>query len=161
MQVSFTSDLWVVIPKKFLKNSPKKLILWLAFRTFSTTPFYTLRATPQVLAKWKVLWRYIILASFISIAFVVAKFRIFKCFRRTRKMDFGLFLGGFLGIIPPNAVGFFWNLHQWCSARQSIICNTVLYIVLKITRKEAKKLIFWLFFKGFLGTSFYALLVTP
>ena len=161
MLVSFTSDLWVVIPKKFLKNSPKKLILWLVFRIFSTTPFYALRAMPQFLAKWKVSWRYIILESFISIAFVVGKLWIFKCFRRTRKMDFGLFLGGFLGIIPPKAVGFFWNLHQWCSARQSIIFNTVLYIVLKITRKEAKKLIFWLFFKGFLATSFYALPVTP
>ena len=152
--------------QQIFKNSPKKFVLWLVFRIFSTTPFYPLRGTPQFLAKWKVSWRYIILAyialeSFISIAFVVAKLWIFKFFRRTRKVDFRLLLGDFLSITRSNAVEFFWDLDQWCSARQSIICNTVFYIVLKVTRKEDKKLIFWLFFRGFLATLSYNLWVTP
>ena len=98
--------IWHVIPKNFSKTHPKSSFLWLVFRVFLTTLFYALRATSKFLAKWKVSWRYIILTSFISIAFVVAKLRIFKYFRRTVKVDFRLLLGGFLDITPPNAVRF-------------------------------------------------------
>ena len=124
----------------------------------STMLFYALRTTPQFLVKSKVSWRYIILASFISIAFVVAKLWFFKCFRRTIKKDFRLLLGDFLGITPPNTVRFFWNLDQWCSARWSVICNTVLCP--ENYRKRGQKTDFF-FSRNLLVMPCYALWVTP
>ena len=94
--------------------------------------------TPQFLAKWKVSWRYIILVSLISMVLVVAKWWIFKCYFRNRKVDFRVLLGGFWGITPPNTVRFFWNLDRSCSAKQSVICNSVFCIVLKIPGNELK-----------------------
>ena len=47
------------------------------------------------LAKLKVLWRYIIKVSFISIKFVVAKLWIFKCFRSSKRYHCRLLLRGF------------------------------------------------------------------
>ena len=60
----------------------------------------------------KCLIRYIIVVSFISMAFVVIKLLIFKCFRRTRKFHFRLLLADFLAITPSNPVGFIWSLDQ-------------------------------------------------
>ena len=65
---------------KILKNKVKKLIFWLILRGFLFTLAYTLRVTLKFLAKLKFLSRYIILVSFISIAVVVVKLKIFKVF---------------------------------------------------------------------------------
>ena len=146
--------------QKVLKNSPKKLILWLVFGIFFNSPFYALRVMSQFLAKWKVSWRYKILESFISMTFVVAKLLIFKWFCRTRKVDFRLHLGGFLSITPPNTVEFFW---YWMSDAMQ---HKVLYVILfcmqsqKLQEKKPKNQRFG-FFRGFLATLSYALWVTP
>ena len=55
------------------------MIFWLILRGFWFTPSYALWVTPQSSAKLNVLWRYIIVVSFISVAFVVVKLYIFKC----------------------------------------------------------------------------------
>ena len=106
--------------KLFLRDV-KVETLWISwdflafFRDFSTTPSYVLWVTPQFFAKSKFSWRYIIVLSFISIAFVVAKLRIIKCFPTSKNYHCRLLLGGFLILTPPNAVKFFWNLKQQCS----------------------------------------------
>ena len=92
------------------QNWAKKLIFWLISRGFSFTPSYALLFTPQSPAKLKVLWRCITVVSFITVAFVVAKFYIFKCFGSSRKLDVRLLLGGFLARTVPNSVRFFLKL---------------------------------------------------
>ena len=54
-------------------NCAKKTIFWLILRGFWFTTFYALWATPQFLAKLNTLWRYIIVARFISVAFAVVR----------------------------------------------------------------------------------------
>ena len=146
MQVLFTSDF------SFSKNSKKltqNAYFVVGFQKFLDHALLLPKCDAPIFGQWKDSWRYIIVVSLIQIAFVVAKLLICKCFRGTRKVDFRLLLGGFLGITLPNAVGLSWNLDQWCSAKQSIICNSFFYLVLKIPRKEAKKPFFWLFSEVF------------
>ena len=67
---------------------------------FLFMPSYTLWVTPQDFAKWKTLLRYISIVSFISIAFVVVKLKIFKVFRiDSASMKWPL-LGGFGPLLP-------------------------------------------------------------
>ena len=77
---SITYDTVFDIVLKIPGNGAEKPIFWLFLRDFLTTPSYSLRVTPQFFAKSKVLWWYIIMVSFISLAFVVPKLKIFKCF---------------------------------------------------------------------------------
>ena len=135
--------------------------MWLVFRSFATTPSCALWVMPQFLSKWKVSWRYIILVSLISMVLVIAKLWIFKCYCRNRKVDFRVLLGGFWGVTPPNTVRFFWNLDQSCSAKQSIICNSVFYIVLKIPGNGTEKQFFGFFSEVFLTIPSYALWFMP
>ena len=113
------SDMWwfVLNFKEKGQNSAKKLIFWVIFRDFLFTPSYALWVTPQFLVISKVSLRYIIIISFISIAFVVVKLCVFKCFQSSRKYNFWLLLGGFSSITPPNDVVFVQKFHQGCSAR--------------------------------------------
>ena len=53
------------------------------------------------------IWWYISGLNFIYVWFVVPKFSNFKRIRSSRKVDFRLLLGGFLTILPPNAVNSF------------------------------------------------------
>ena len=71
------------------------------FDSFLDTPSYALWVTPLFFSKWKVSWRYVSMVSFISIAFVVAKLWMFKCFPSSKKCHFWVLLGGFLAITPP------------------------------------------------------------
>ena len=57
------------------------MIFWPILRGFWFTPSYALWVTPQSSATLNVLQRYIIMVSFISVAFVIVKLEIFKCFR--------------------------------------------------------------------------------
>ena len=127
---------------QFLKLSeiiPKSWCFGLFLEVFWPRPLKRYGWRPNFLPKWKALWWYIIVVSFISIAYVVAKLWICKCCPGTRKVDFRLLLGGFLGITPPNGVRFVWNLDQWCSATQGITCHKILYKILKDGGEEAKK----------------------
>ena len=56
-------------------NWTKKLIFWLMLRVYLFTSLCTLWDTPQDFAKWKNLFH-----LFISIAYVVVKWKIFKVF---------------------------------------------------------------------------------
>ena len=89
---SNTSFFWQSLfnSKEMVKIGPKN---WF-------TLFYTLSFMPQSSAKLKLLWRYIIVVSFISIAFVVAKLWIFKCFRSSKKYHCRLLLGSLSQITP-------------------------------------------------------------
>ena len=54
-------------------NGAKNTIFWLILRGFSFTHSYVLRVTPQSSAKFNLLWRYMLVGSFISLAFVAVK----------------------------------------------------------------------------------------
>ena len=99
------------ILKNHLKLS-QKLIFWLILRGFWFTPSYTLWVTPQSSAKLNVLWRYIIVVSFISVAFVVLKLKIFKCFRGDAASMKLPLLGGFWALSPANMTRVCWNFNH-------------------------------------------------
>ena len=61
-------------------NSAKQQTLMLIFKGFLFTPSYTMWVAPQFFAYWKVPWRYIMLVSFMSIAFVVVQVIFSKVF---------------------------------------------------------------------------------
>ena len=61
-------------------NSAKQQILMLIFKGFLFTASYTMWVAPQFFAYWKVPWRYIMLVSFMSIAFVVVQVIFSKVF---------------------------------------------------------------------------------
>ena len=63
------------------RNWAKKLIFCSFWKFFLFMPSYTLWVMAQDFAKWKTLLRYISVVSFISIAFVVVKLKVFKVFR--------------------------------------------------------------------------------
>ena len=65
-------DGFYFILKKHLKLSQKN-DFWLILTGFWFTPSYTLWITTQSSAKLNVQWRYIIVVSFISVAFVIVK----------------------------------------------------------------------------------------
>ena len=65
-----------------------------------------------VFSKWKVSWRYIIMVSFIGVAFVIAKLSIFKCFHGSATSMKWHFLRGFWALTPPNIARFCWNFYQ-------------------------------------------------
>ena len=58
---------------KSTRNWARKTIFWLILRGFWFTPSYALWITPQSSAKFNLLWRYILMISFISLAFVAVK----------------------------------------------------------------------------------------
>ena len=72
-------DSFYLIVKKWSKLG-QKTDFHIIFRGFPFTPSDALWVTPQFFAKWKVSWRYIIVASFNGVAFVAAKLKMFKCF---------------------------------------------------------------------------------
>ena len=74
-----TFDSFYLIVKKWSKLG-QKTDFHIIFRGFPFTPSDALRVAPQFFAKWKVSWRYIIVASFNGVAFVAAKLKMFKCF---------------------------------------------------------------------------------
>ena len=85
------------------------LFLWVCF---SFTPSYILWITPQDLAKWDTLLRYISVLSFINIAHVVVKLKSFKvsCVLILHPWN-GPFLS-YLARISPNIVRSCWNFDQ-------------------------------------------------
>ena len=97
---------------KIRKMEPKNPFLGGFFDCFPATPPETLSATPKSFVEWRVSWRYTILPSFISIAFVVLKLKIFKKFRGDGASMNWAILGGFWTLTPPNMVRSCWNLHQ-------------------------------------------------
>ena len=80
--------------KKWSKLGQKADFL-LILRVFLFMPSYTPWVTPQDFAKWKTLLRYISVISFISIAFVVVKSKIFKVFHNDSPFMKWSLLGGF------------------------------------------------------------------
>ena len=80
------------------------LILWVLILFMLP---YILRVIPQDFAKWKTLLRYISMVSFISIAFVVEKLRIFKVFHIDSAFMKWFLLGFFLTLTPANIC---WNI---------------------------------------------------
>ena len=84
------------------------MIFWLILRGFWFMPSYALWFTPQSSAKLNVLWRCIIVVSFISVAFVVVKLYIFKC---SASINWPL-LGGFWALSPANMTRVCWNFNQ-------------------------------------------------
>ena len=81
-------------------------------RGFWFTPSYALWVTPQSSAKLSILWRYIIVVSFISVAFVVVKLKIFKCFRGNAASMKWPHLRGFWALSPANMTQVRWNFDQ-------------------------------------------------
>ena len=67
----------------------KKLIFWLILGGFCLRPLIPYELQPQDFIKWKTLWRYILVANFVSIAYVVGK------------LGLGLPLSVFLGSYFP------------------------------------------------------------
>ena len=85
------------------------LILWVLILFMLP---YILWVIPQDFAKWKTLLRYISMVSFISIAFVVEKLRIFKVFHIDSAFMKWFLLGFFWTLTPANIVQFCWNFDQ-------------------------------------------------
>ena len=88
------------------------MIFWLILRGFWFMPSYALWVTPQSSAKLNVLWRYIVVVSFISVAFVVVKLQIFICFCEDEASLKWPLLGGFWVLSPPNMTRLCWNFDQ-------------------------------------------------
>ena len=81
---------------KSSKNKGKKLIIWLILWSFSFTPSYDLWIIPQFFVKLKVLFIYIIVACFTSVAFVVGKLKILKVFHTDSASTKWSLIEGFL-----------------------------------------------------------------
>ena len=88
------------------------MIFWPILRGFWFTPSYALWVTPQSSATLNVLQRYIIMVSFISVAFVIVKLEIFKCFRGDAASMKWPLLGGFWALSPANMTRVCWNFDQ-------------------------------------------------
>ena len=89
-QISY--DFYWSIKKR--SNWAKKPVFWLILSFFLFMPFFTVRVTPQDLAKWETLLRYISVVGFINIAFVDVKLKIFKLFHiDSASMKWPLFVG--------------------------------------------------------------------
>ena len=93
--------------KKWSKLGQKVDFLFI-LRVFLFMPSYTLWVTPQDFAKWKTLLRYISVVSFISIAFVVVKLKIFKVFR----IDSAFMQWPFLRVFGPLLPQILFNLAE-------------------------------------------------
>ena len=99
-------------------NSVKKPTFRPIFRRFWFAPFYALRVTTNFWSNKRSHRDTYSWLSFIIIQFLVVKLYTFKCFRRSRKYNFWLLLGGFSRITPPNdEVEFVPDFRQWCIAR--------------------------------------------
>ena len=88
------------------------MIFWLILRGFLFTPSYALWVTPQFSTKLNVLWRYIIVGSFISVAFLVVKLKFFKCFYGDAASMKWPLLEGFWAVSPANMTQVCWNFDQ-------------------------------------------------
>ena len=99
-----------------VKIGPKSWFFWLILFFFMSS--FALWVTSYNFDKWKTLLRYISMASFINIVFVVVKLRIFKAFDiQSASMKWPLF-GSFCALTPPDIVRFYWNFKQrWSSVR--------------------------------------------
>ena len=75
-------------------------------------PSYALWVTSQSFAKLIVLWRYIIVASFISVAFVVFKLKFLDVFVVMQHPWNGPLLGGFWAFSLANMTQVCWNFDQ-------------------------------------------------
>ena len=69
---------FLIYSSKFQEIKQKKLTFCLVFRGFLITHSYPTWVTPQSFAKWKVSWKYIILVSFIMIAFWLPSYKVSK-----------------------------------------------------------------------------------
>ena len=86
--------------KEIVKTSSKSWF-FSSFCEFSLCfSSYTLWVTPQHFGKWNTLLRYISVVSFISIAFVFGKLKIFKAFRNDSAAIKWSLLGGFWALLP-------------------------------------------------------------
>ena len=90
------------------------MIFWLILRGSWFASSYALWVTPQSSAKLNVLWRYIIVVSFISVVFVIAKLWIFKCFCGDAASMKWPYLEGFWAFSPANMTQVCWNFDQRC-----------------------------------------------
>ena len=88
------------------------MIFWLFFSGFCFTLSYTLWVIPQSSANLNFLWRYIIVVSFISVAFVVIKLYMFKFFCGGAALMKWPFLRGFWALTPANMSQICWNFNQ-------------------------------------------------
>ena len=132
-------------------------IFWWVFYAPLTRPFI------DTLNFWWIkvhIWWYISRLNFIYVWFVVPKFSNFKRIRSSRKVDFRQLLGGFLTILPPTAVKFFWDFDQSYNAQWCIRYVTVFIVLSRNSRNWAKKLNFWFIFRYFSFTPSYTLWVT-
>ena len=80
---------------------PKKLFFWLIFGDFSFTPSYALWVRPQSFAKLKVLWKYIIVVSFMGTEFPVVKLKSFKFLSHQFSIHETIPFGGSFGPNSP------------------------------------------------------------
>ena len=79
-------------PKNWFLGSFSEVFDYALLRPMSYASFF---------AKWKVSWRYIIVVSPISIAFVVVKLWIFKCLRNSKNLPLQAASGLFSGHNSP------------------------------------------------------------
>ena len=87
----------------FLKNTwnwAKKTIFWHILRGFWFTPSYALWVTPQSCAIFSFLWRYIVVVSFITLAFVLSSYKCSNVFMAMQHPWNHPFMG-FLSSFPP------------------------------------------------------------
>ena len=108
-EISTSDDSFYFIPKKHLKLSQKanflahfeRFLVYTFLRPMSYTPIFC-----------QILWSYIIVLSFISVAFLVAKLQIFKCFRGDEASMKWPLLGGFWALSSPNMAHVCLNFDQ-------------------------------------------------
>ena len=98
-----------------LRNVPnwaKKLIFDSFWEVFFMLIECNLWVMPLDFANWKTLLRYISVVSFVSIAFMIGKLKVFKVFRiDSASMKWPLFRV-FWVLIPRNIAWFCWNFYQ-------------------------------------------------
>ena len=108
MQDGASDMLWFYWSIKKWSKLGQKADFLLILRVFLFMPSYTLWVMPQDFAKWKALLRYISVASFISVAFVGVKLKIFKVVRIDPAFMKWPLLGVFGSLLPQ----IFFNLAE-------------------------------------------------
>ena len=116
---------WLVVASKMMDQKchsflvlRKTLVVWLMLRVYLFTSLYSLWNKHQDFAKWKNLLRYISLVSFITIAYVVVKLKIFKAFCIDSVSIKWFILGIFWALTFPNIVWSCWNFgHRYSVIR--------------------------------------------
>ena len=89
-------------------------------------------------------WKYIIMVSFIRIAFAIANLKVFKVFRTIPASMKWPFLGGFWALTPPNMVQYCHNSHQrWYSSKQKVCLKNIWRIWVFMKKGRTQGLHFW------------------